>query len=228
MDKKMDLKIYGQGSSKGGIFEDVIIKGTGQIHGDLDCDNYKVYGNCEIEGNLNSKTVVIKGQAEFGGDLNAKSLNIQGEVIVEGDLFLDESVITGNIKCKRDFNAETFDLEGGFRIEGLLNADQININMYWPCTVREIGGTEVKVRKDEKFSFLGFKNLIMPHSSSKLLKTDIIEADEIYLENTHAKIVRGNNIKIGPDCKIDLVEYKVSYKKDDKSVVNTLKKFDQV
>ena len=224
MDKKADLKIYGQGSSAGGMFDDVIIKGTGQINGYLDCFNYKVYGNSEINGNLNANTVNIKGQTEFGGDLKAKVLKIQGEVSIKGDLFLDQSVIIGNIKCKGDFNAENFVLEGGFGINGLLNADVIDINMYWPCNIREIGGTEIKVKRDEKFSFLGIKNIIKPHASNKLLKTDIIEADEIYLENTHAKIVRGNNIKIGPECKIELVEYKKTFKKDDKSEVNKFKK----
>jgi len=220
----MDLKIYGQGSSAGGMFDDVIIKGTGQINGYLDCFNYKVYGNSEIDGNLNANVVEIKGKAEFGGDLKAKIMKIQGEVAIKGDLFLDQSLITGNIKCNGDFNSEKFVLEGGFRIKGLLNAGMIDINMYWPCNVREIGGTEIKVKKDEKFSFLGIKNIIMPNSSNKLLKTDTIEADEIYLENTHAKTVRGNNIIIGPECKIELVEYKESFKKDDKSEVNKFKK----
>lgn len=100
----------------------------------------------------------------------------------------------------------------------------LNIDMYWPCNVREMGGTEIKVRKEEKFSFLGIKNIIMPHAPNKLLTTDTIEADEIYLENTHAKIVRGNNVKIRPKCKIELVEYKKSFKTDDKSNVTIYKK----
>jgi len=51
-----------------------------------------------------------------------------------------------------------------------------------------------------------------------------LKLDEIYLENTHAKIVKGDNIKIGSECKIELVEHKESFKKDDKSEVITFKK----
>ena len=34
-----DLKIYGQGSTSGGKFKNVIIKGSGQIKGDMECNN---------------------------------------------------------------------------------------------------------------------------------------------------------------------------------------------
>ena len=40
------------------------------------------------------------------------------------------------------------------------------------------------------------------------LTTSVIEGDDIYLEATTAKIVRGNNVTIGSDCNIELVEYR--------------------
>lgn len=36
---------------------------------------------------------------------------------------------------------------------------------------------------------------------------DSIEGDEIYLESTRSKMVRGKRVLIGPDCQIDRVEY---------------------
>jgi hypothetical protein len=57
----------------------------------------------------------------------------------------------------------------------------------------------------------------------KELTVRIIEGDDIYLENTHAKVVRGNNIEIGPGCEIKLVEYKYSFKKDEMAEVGTHK-----
>ena len=62
--------------------------------------------------------------------------------------------------------------------------------------------------------------MIKPVCSNKILTADIIEGDLIYLENTNAKIVRGNNVTIGTGCKIELVEYKESFKKDEKSIVD--------
>lgn len=219
MKKLMDLKIYGQGSSAGGKFKHVIIKGAGQIGGDVECNDYKIYGNGEIDGNLNADVVKIKGQGEFSANINTKSMKVQGELHVQGDLYADESVVTGNLKCEGDVNAEFCKIEGGFDIKGLLNADILNVNMHWPCKVGEIGGTEIKINNEDKLNFLGIKNLIKSHSDSGLLTVNTIEADEVYLESTHAKVVRGNNIIIGPACKIDLVEYKESFKSNENSSV---------
>ena len=36
---------------------------------------------------------------------------------------------------------------------------------------------------------------------------NVIEGDNIEIESCEAKIVRGKNIKLGPKCKIGLVEY---------------------
>jgi cytoskeletal protein CcmA (bactofilin family) len=61
----------------------------------------------------------------------------------------------------------------------------------------------------------------MPFGRNKELTADIIEGDDVYLENTQAKVVRGNNIELGPDCEIELVEYKDSFKQDEKADVGT-------
>ena len=54
-----------------------------------------------------------------------------------------------------------------------------------------------------------FKKVIDKMFNSKgELTTELIEGDEIYLENTNAKIVRGNNITIGEGCNIGLIEYR--------------------
>ena len=221
---KSDLKIYGSGSSAGGKFNRVTIMGEGRINGDVDCINLKIYGEGEVNGNLKAEdTVDIKGQTEIKGDLKAKNIKIQGEIEVDGDLFVDEAKITGNIRADRDCNAEIFTLEGGFTIDGLLNADMLKINLYWPSKAREIGGSEITIKKDGKLSFLGLKNMIQPSGHNELT-VDIIEGDDIYLENTAAKVVRGNNITIGSGCKIELVEYKESFKQDKGAEIGTHRK----
>jgi hypothetical protein len=42
------------------------------------------------------------------------------------------------------------------------------------------------------------------------LEADTIEGDEIFLENTKARVVRGKKIQIGEGCKIESVEYSES------------------
>ena len=68
-----------------------------------------------------------------------------------------------------------------------------------------------------------FKNRII-HTGGKELTADIIEGDDIYLENTHAKVVRGNNITLGSGCEIELVEYKNDFKQDKEAEIGTHRK----
>lgn len=214
-----DLKIHGQGSSGGGKFRDVLIRGMGQIGGDVECNKYEVYGTGDINGDLTAETVMVKGQFKFEGQVKTKELKVYGESDFKGDIFADEASIKGTMESKGDLNAETCKIEGGFRIDGLLNVEMFELTMQWSCKVSEIGGTSIKIKKDNKFSLLGLKNMVNPHSNRSLLKVDTIEADDIYLESTHAKIVRGNKITLGPDCKIDKIEYQESFMDHEKSRV---------
>nr|WP_319373036.1 polymer-forming cytoskeletal protein [uncultured Methanobacterium sp.] len=224
MEKRKDLKIYGSGISSGGEFNRISIMGEGIIHGYVKCSNLKVYGEGQLDGSVKSADYVsIKGETIVKGDLNAQKVKVQGEFEVSGDLLVDDAKIQGSILVGRDFNAETLNLEGGFTIQGMLNGDILRINLYWPSKVNEIGGSDISVKKSGKLSFLGIKNNIMSDGKNELT-ADVIEGDNVYLENTNARVVRGNNITIGPGCNIELVEYKENFKTDEKSEVGVDKK----
>jgi len=221
-----DLKINGEGTADGNLkaTNNVSILGEGRLCGNVDCIDFKVNGEGEVDGNLKAEgTVTIRGETEVRGNLKAQKVKVQGELEVAGDLFADEAKITGNINATGDCNAEIFTVEGGLTIDGLLNSDILKINLYWPCRVHEIGGSEIIVKKSGKLSFLGLKNRIMPGGQNELT-ADVIEGDIVYLENTKAKVVRGNDITIGSGCKIELVEYKENFKQDEGSAVVNNKK----
>lgn len=219
--RKADLKINGSGSSSGGKFNKVNVMGEGKIIGDVDCISLKIYGKGELDGNLKAADAVnIKGQTEINGNLEAKKVKVQGEIEVSGELVVDEAKITGIISVGGDCTAEIFNLQGGFTINGLLNADILKISLYEPCKVHEIGGSEITVKKYSKS--ISFLNRVTP--KNKELTADVIEGDDVYLENTKAKVVRGTNVTIGSGCKIELVEYKDSFKQDERAEVGTNKK----
>lgn len=53
---------------------------------------------------------------------------------------------------------------------------------------------------------------------------EIIKGDDIFLEYTKAKVVRGNNIIIGSNCEIDLIEYKNNFEQlDDAKIIENKK-----
>jgi len=56
------------------------------------------------------------------------------------------------------------------------------------------------------------------------LSAGIIEGDDIFLEATQAKIVRGRHVVIGEGCSIELVEYKDSFRQQNNGSVKENRK----
>jgi cytoskeletal protein CcmA (bactofilin family) len=110
-----------------------------------------------------------------------------------------------------------FAARGIFEIGGLLNAGQLDIKLYRDCRAKEIGGEKIRIRKASLLHAFSFFFKPSPHAR---LTASVIEGDDIYLENTTAKAVRGNRVTIGPGCKIGTVEYKEHFEQKKDSIVN--------
>ncbi len=119
--------------------------------------------------------------------------------------------VKGALNVRGDCEAEDFTLTGSLDVKGLLNAGAIDIGLkFGNSSIGDIGGTHIKIGKN---------------AGSCLIETEVfsagtIEGDDIYLENTEARMVRGNRVHIGPGCKIEKVEYKSSCRVSPKSEVN--------
>ena len=220
----INLEIKGSGSSTGGKYNTVLIKGNGKIDGNLDCIHMEIQGRCEVNGNVKAESVKVNGHTSIKGSLDADKIEIHGESDVDGDLSVDKSIIHGMISVHGNFNAECFNMEGAFTIRGLLNAGELELKLHGPSEAREIGGEEIMIRRNGKVKFTRLRKMIIPLGFNTGLTTDVIEGDEIYLEYTKAKIVRGNNIELGPGCNIKLIEYKNDFKQHEDSEVGTYKK----
>ena len=224
-----DLKINGNGTSTGGLFRSIKINGNGNIKGDTDTLDLKVnglgdfYGNVKIAtgkiagkgsvlGNINAQVLNVNGLLDVSGNLTVSDFNSNGQVEIGGKVSTENLVNRGILKVEGDCNSETFKSEGLFKIKGLLNSGTIEILLHHTSFAKEIGGDHINVRKGGSFEIKSFIKSLFPAFEMNLnLNTDSIEGDEIYLEYTKAKVVRGNNVNIGPGCEIDLVEYKNSF-----------------
>ncbi|MBU3128502.1 polymer-forming cytoskeletal protein [Clostridium tagluense] len=219
-----DIKISGSGTVGGGKYNEVSISGTGKINGNVECVDFKtsgsskvlgdlkagtikISGSTRIEGNVEVEEMKISGSSHVIGNVKSQSIKISGSTHIQGNLHAEEVTIAGSANIEKNCEAECFKASGCFKIQGLLNAGQINIRIGGNCNVQEIGGEHIEVRVspiDNSF----FKKVIDKMFNSKgELTTTLIEGDEIYLQNTNAKIVRGNHITIGEGCNIGLVEY---------------------
>ena len=219
-----DLTINGSGNSAGGKFKTVNIKGNGKIDGNIECNNMKVEGRCHVYGNLKAETVEIKGSSNIKGSFQAIDVDIQGSADFGHDVSVGDIIAKGRININGNFEAEKFQMEGAFKIRGLLNAGELELNLHGPSEAREIGGEKITVKREGRFIFPRIEKMITPFGFNTCLICDVIEGDEIYLEYTTAKIIRGNNIELGPGCEIETIEYKDSYKQDEKALVTNYKK----
>lgn len=219
-----DIKISGSGTAGGGKYADVTISGSGRINGDIECVDFKTSGSSKVVGNLKAETIKISGSARVEGDIEVgemkvsgsshvvgqvkgQSVKISGSTHIEGNLYGEEVSVSGSVNIGKDCEAESFKASGNFKIQGLLNAGEVNINLGGKSSVKEIGGENIEVRVSVMDNFFFKKVIDKMFNSQGELTTDLIEGDEIYLENTNAKIVRGKNITIGEGCNIVLLEY---------------------
>ncbi|RDE27710.1 bactofilin family protein [Parageobacillus thermoglucosidasius] len=231
--ERKDLVISGSGSASGGRYDLIKISGTGKIHGDTDCNDMAIYGIATMEGNVKAKAAHISGNARItgslkteqakihgnariNGDLQCKQLDCHGRANVDGNVSADEVHIHGEAVIKGNCDAEQFHARGEFSIGGLLNAGTIQIKLGGHCQAKEIGGERIEV-KQQGMAFL--KKLLF-HVG---LDAESIEGDEIYLEHTSAKAVRGNRVTIGPGCNIEIVEYQGEFQCDPSAKVGTYK-----
>ncbi|MBW9171581.1 polymer-forming cytoskeletal protein [Clostridium estertheticum] len=236
-----DLKMSGSGSSGGGKYNDVFISGSGKINGDLDCiyfktsgsskvignlkaETIKISGSSKIEGNVEVKDIRISGSTHVIGNLKSENVSISGSTHIDGNLYAQEVNISGSVTIGENCEAECFKANGGFKIQELLNAGQITIRLGGNCFVKEIGGEHIDIRVHPMDNSIFRKAIDKFFNTRAELTTDLIEGDDIYLQNTNAKIVRGNNITIGTGCNIGLIEYKGEINISDSSIVKNQKK----
>jgi cytoskeletal protein CcmA (bactofilin family) len=225
------LRMNGSGSAGGGRYEKVVINGSGRITGDVECELLHINGSGHIEGNLKTVEGRISGSGTVDGNLEAENFRINGSGKINGSVAVDELNVSGSgsvtggvqaqtvrvegsVKINQDCNAERFSSDGGFDIGGLLNADEVTIRLYGiKNKAREIGGGRITVSVGPAHGLGVIKSIISMGILNPNLEADVIEGDEISLENTTARIVRGNNIIIGNGCDIGTVEYKGQYTK---------------
>ena len=221
-EKLSDIKVSGSSKICGGKYNEVKISGSTKIDGDIECNYYKcsgsstakgnvkakivgISGSTKIEGNLDTEEITISGSSHILGNVIAKEIKISGSSEIGGNLHTEDIQISGSTSINGDCEAENFHAKGSFTIGGLLNAGNIDIEMYGICRVKEIGGENIKVKLGAANLFSRMINLF---TNSARLVTGVIEGDDIYLENTDAKMVRGNNVTIGSNCNIEMVEYR--------------------
>lgn len=238
---KPDLVISGIGQASGGEYNEVKIEGMARVSGDLECGDMLVNGTMRASGNITSQSLSMQGMSNIAGRLEAARIHIEGTAKIGGRVAFATMNVQGTIEAKRSMNGEEIRLEGllktggdceaerfigrgGFKVAGLLNAGQIEIRLFGGSSAEEIGGETIEIRREKQGGFFQRWLSYIYYNFSNSLNVDTIEGDDIYLEYTKARTVRGNNVTIGPGCRIEKVEYKNRFHRDAKASVRSFKK----
>jgi len=239
-----DLRFVGESTHPGGHFRDIAVMGRVQVDGDVACRSFSCVGKALVRGALQSRSTSIMGETRVVGAMDAgecnlmgrmtceatlrvRKLNCMGQLRVQGQLDAEKVKLFGELTVQGDCNVDQFSSRGAFAIEGLLSVDNLDVQPYGPCKAGEIGGARLEVRR--RGGFLGKipladwarKHLFGGTGSS--LEAQAIEGDDVRLEDTTARIVRGARVHIGRGCRIDVVEYREQYSCAPDSVVGEAK-----
>lgn len=226
-----DLKISGSGSAAGGRYRIASISGSGKIVGDVNCEKFSISGSGKVEGavisngfsisgcgkvtgDLNCVTGSISGSGKIGGNFKGEELTVAGAGRIEGRINATNVKLLGSIRVGHGIEGEIINIKGVLKTLGMVNGDEVNIELNGGCEVEEIGATKVRVLKEySTMNAIGRFICKLFSKNFEYLTIRTIEADEIYLENTIADVVRGGKITIGEGCKIKRIEYSESLEK---------------
>lgn len=191
--------------------------GASKVQGDMRADEARIHGATKVTGNaeigvldsrgsikINGKTkaerMELSGASKFMDTVDAKKIDSNGATKFIENVKADEFISSGSMKAEKNIESKTFTAAGAFVIEGTLSADEIMLRPGGKCEIDKIHGGDVLVETGSG-GFFSF-------GKSGSLKVKEVKGDEIYLENTRAESVEGDNVKIGPGCKIDRVRAK--------------------
>lgn len=193
--------------------ETVEVSGALKVEGDFHAAAVEVDGSCKTARDAEiTEKLEIDGAFRTEGRLTTGELEVDGTCVAAKGVSARMVHVDGILKAEADVQTETLSADGALKIDGLLNAETVEIWLKGDSYVESIGGGRVQVRRStNRFELtiggFSFQGLFGPKKKNGHLAVNVIEADDIVLECTGAKTVRGVNIHIGPDCEIDRVEY---------------------
>lgn len=169
--------------------------GSARVRGDLEAESTKVAGSCAFEGSVRTDEFRASGSVRVEGALSADNLEASGSLEVGKDLTADKVVTSGSLRIGGAAKADSFQASGSVRIQGPLVADSVDIELAGSSTVQSIEADSVRVRASGGFL-----------RSRGDLTVGRIQADDVYLEGTTADLVVADRVRLGPHCRVKVVE----------------------
>ena len=172
-----DFFLNGVGTMTGGVFDEIKIDGCGKCTGDLKAKHISVDGSFQCMGSVETELLDCDGASEFESYIKATKIDVDGMMKVKNGTRIE---------------AEEILCDGLIRIEGEISADRIKA--HGCISANEIVGDHIVI-KSHASKFLRL-------FSKDLSTVQLIEATTIELRGVTAGSVNGQDIRIGPHCRI--------------------------
>lgn len=173
------------------------VSGSCSFEGDVTVEEFRCSGSARILGRLKAQEVEASGSLHVEGGLEAEEVMASGSLHVGGNVRAEEISASGSLQVKGGVSAEEFHSSGSIRIDGELRAEEVHIDLAGTSKIAAIEASEITVKAPG--GFVRFRGD---------LTADRIVGEEVELEATNATFVKGNEVRIGPHCRIDVVEAK--------------------
>ncbi len=199
--------------------------GSCRVSGDVRAERIKTAGSCTIEGDVHADEVKIAGTQSVEGSLKSKEITSAGSLKVSEDVEAEKFLSRGGFEIGGLLSAEEIKIELGSGTVTEIGGTRIEVRRRgrafwgWRLSPKRERGVRVMVLEDifEEIGRIGeevtravgegLEHAFGWSYSPGYLEADTIEGDEIFLENTKARVVRGKKIQIGEGCEIESVEY---------------------
>ncbi len=191
-----EIRIAGTGVVSGNPVKTVEFRASGsaQVRGPLECESVKVSGSCDFDGDVRCVDYRSSGASRIAGSLECQDLEASGALQVSKDVHAGDISTSGAFRVDGSVVSQDFDSHGSVRIQGGLKAQDVSIELGGDSAIGSIEGQDISVRVAGTFM-----------RSRGDLTVDRIVGEDVDLIRTTAKFVQGQDVRIGPHCRIDVV-----------------------
>jgi len=221
MNINKNIAISGIGKLNCGDYNEISISGSGDILESVEATKLEIVGTATINGDARIKEILITGNLFVEGCVIGEGLKTSGATIVNkmielttletnGSFTCHDVINSKYISCNGTINSVRIDTSkflssGSINVKEQINASEIDITLFDNSFVKELKGDKVHIKKcNKKKSTNNIFKLFKPKFK---LTVELIESNHISIEFTNADKIRGKNVIIGPNSKVQHVEY---------------------
>lgn len=157
----------------------------------ITADEFSVSGALSVGGPVKSKSVESSGSLKVHGDVETETFTNSGACKVMKSIKCEKDVVqSGALRVGKDIHAKKFESTGSFRVGGAIKAEKIDIDITSTSSAGSMEATDIEVRAS---------------AAGGRVRCETIKGKKVHLEATDAELVEGDDVYIGPRCRIEKV-----------------------